>query len=503
MKSNKIKIKINKKIVKNYIGTRGYVLLKKYYSKEEIDTIKKDLIVKPYIIEAYGAKAESFPIYLENDNKLYLPRYYGIQLYGKPDECRLHDGDDIKFNFIGKMREHQKKPINECLKVLQRPSENKRNWIGGGGILCLACGMGKTFDALKIISEIGKKALVICSKEFLVNQWRESIEKFMDGASIGIIQQNRIEIEGKDIVIGILQSLSMRDYDLNLFKCFGIVVYDECHLVPCKVFSKVLRKVNCLRHLGLSATPNRADGMTKILKLFIGPIIYQNTERPNADQVYVERYSFESANLAYCNEITNYRGQPMISTMINNITSYRKRTLIIIKLIKQLCEESNDRKILILSDRRNHLVEMKLLVEKEDIGTSGYYVGGMKTSDLKDSEECQIIFGTYSMASTGLDISGLNALIMASPKSNIEQSVGRILRKKHETLSPKVIDIYDNFSVFSNQAKKRLKFYHNKDYIVKTIQISETGDILDTFDNVKKMRKKKINNKKCMFSSFN
>ena len=66
----------------------------------------------------------------------------------------------------------------------------------------------------------------------------------------------------------------------------------------------------------------------------------------------------------------------------------------------------------------------------EKISTVGYYVGGMKQKDLKLSEDKQVIIATYAMAEEALDIKTLTSLIMVTPKSDVRQAVGRILRKK-------------------------------------------------------------------------
>ena len=79
----------------------------------------------------------------------------------------------------------------------------------GGGLLELGCGGGKTVLALNIISRL-KKDLVIVHKSFLLNQWVERIEQFLPNSKIGRIQGQTVDIKGKDIVIGMLQSLSMK-----------------------------------------------------------------------------------------------------------------------------------------------------------------------------------------------------------------------------------------------------------------------------------------------------
>jgi len=485
----------DKKIVKSYLGSRGYVLIKKHFDAELIADLKNELYASPYKPGDYGNgdDNEPFPIYMENPNKLYMPRYFGLEHFDTPDEYRVPDGTDINIEFKGNLRPHQLKPVNTCLNAFSGNGEGQRNGSGGGGgIISLGCGQGKTVIALNIIAQVKKRTLVIVNKEFLMNQWIERIQQFLPDAQIGRIQQKKVEIEGKDVVIGMLQSLSMKDYGIGAFDSFGLVVYDECHLVPCRVFSKILLKLNCKRHLGLSATPNRADGMTKVIKMFIGDIIYKNIQRTFCGNILVNRFVIQSDNEHYTKEVMNYRKQPIMATMINNITEFGKRTKIILDILKVLVKEKGEkRQILILSNRRNHLAEMKKFVDTHKIATTGYYIGGMKQKDLKLSEDAQVIFGTFSMADTGLDIKTLNTLILASPKSNIEQSVGRIMRKKHDFVL-KIIDIVDDFSVFSNQGRKRMTLYkremkrYRKEYgedsfKIKTNIVDEDGFVKDTY----------------------
>ena len=117
----------------------------------------------------------------------------------------------------------------------------------------------------------------------------------------------------------------------------------------------------------------------------------------------------------------------------------------------------------------NHLKFLQVIKES-NINSVGYYVGGMKKNDLKESESCKILLGTYPMANEGLDIQSLNGLILATPKSDIVQSVGRISRIKHENIQPLIIDIVDNFSIFERQSKKRLDLYKKNKYEVEDIK---------------------------------
>jgi hypothetical protein len=86
----------------------------------------------------------------------------------------------------------------------------------------------------------------------------------------------------------------------------------------------------------------------------------------------------------------------------------------------------------------------------------------MKEKALKETESKKIVIATYAMASEALDIKTLTTLIMATPKTDIEQSIGRILREKHS--NPIVVDIIDSHNLFKNQWKKRKTFYKKENY---------------------------------------
>jgi superfamily II DNA or RNA helicase len=111
-----------------------------------------------------------------------------------------------------------------------------------------------------------------------------------------------------------------------------------------------------------------------------------------------------------------------------------------------------------------------------NIATVGYYIGGMKESALKETESKKVVIATYAMAAEALDIKTLTTLIMATPKTDIEQSVGRILREKHS--SPIVVDIVDSHDLFKNQWRKRKTFYKKENYkIIYTISTDYTTDL--------------------------
>jgi superfamily II DNA or RNA helicase len=325
-----------------------------------------------------------------------------------------------------------------------------------------------------------KKTFVLVHKDFLLNQWIERISNFLPNSKIGKIQGDIVDIENKDIVIGMIQSISMKQYPLDLFDSFGFVILDESHRCPSRVFSKALAKINCIYMLGLSATPNRKDGLTKILKWYIGDIIFQRVGK-SALNSEVIRYVYTCKDEVYCKELTGYYGKINSAGMINSISSFMPRTHFIVDKIVECIKESN-RQVLILSDRKEQLRDIERAMAEKGIEI-GYYIGGMKQAALELSTKKMAILATYQMAAEGLDIATIDTIVLATPKTDIEQAVGRIRPKIGDTEknSPLVIDIVDEFSIFENQAFKRLAFYKKKNYEIKTVKVAKDGKVLSSY----------------------
>lgn len=456
-----------------YINQRGFVIRKKCYTIDILNDIKEELLVKPNVFNMYGNEDDNieFQLELENEKKMYIPKFYGLKKFNEKPKIKYPECEKININFAFNLRELQKNPAEIVL-------ESYKNT--GGGILHLQCGFGKTIMALYFVAKLGVKTLVIVHKEFLLNQWVERINQSLPDAKIGRIQGKVFDVEGKDIVIAMLQTLWRLKPKLGQFDCFGHTIIDECHRIPSEKFSKALQKISTRYMLGLTATPNRKDGLMKVLKWYIGDIIYSQKLISN-NNVNVERHIILSNN-GYNIPEYDFKKRPKVSTMINNICYNLPRTIYIVKIINNIIKgffNICDRQILILSDRRRHLEDIYNIVVKSNICSVGYYVGGMKNDKLKKSEEKQLLLGTYAMAKEGLDIKTLNCLILASPKKDIIQAVGRILRKTHAKIKPLIIDVIDNFSIFTNQARARNKLFKKRDYNIKTVKYN-----IDNIDNL-------------------
>jgi superfamily II DNA or RNA helicase len=441
--------------INTYLGQKGYTIPKNELTIEKQKQLRNDLTIKPFIMGSpLNNNQSTFPAYRESSNKFYVPHYYGVENFGPPKEYKISEGTTIDLEFAGKLRENQEVVVKTYVNHVEK--------VGfGGGLLELPCAYGKTVLSLNIISRLNKKTFIIVHKEFLMNQWIERVQQFLPKARVGKIQGPIIDIDDKDIVIGMLQSLSMKEYPASVFESFGLTIIDEVHHISSEVFSNSLFKLVTKYMLGLSATMNRKDGTTHVFKMFLGDVIFKGKRDEERDvtvraiEYYVDDEEFNEVKL-------DYRGNVAYSTMISKLCEYNRRSEFILKVLSDMLQENPSQQIMVLAHNKNILKYIHDAIAHRSIATVGYYVGGMKESALKETEGKKVVIATYAMAAEALDIKTLTTLIMATPKTDIEQSVGRILRERHS--SPVVVDIVDSHDTFKNQWRKRKTFYKKENY---------------------------------------
>jgi len=559
MKTNKKKeeelLEEMPKSLTTYLGQKGYTLLKKELTVKQQYTIKEKLMVKPFTHGAPMTATTTFPVYRESENKLYVPRYFGEHYFGEAKQIKIPEGDNIDLTFEGKLRDYQEEVVYKFIDYVK-----SKNTLGG--LLELYCAWGKTSASLYIISQLKKKTIVIVHKEFLMNQWIERIQQFLPSARIGKIQGQTIDIEDKDIVLCMLQSLVLKEYPPTMFDSFGLTIIDEVHHISSQTFSNALFKLVTKYMLGLSATMQRKDGTTDVFKMFLGKIVHTAIKKVE-HEVEVRAITYKTNDDDFNETILDYKGQPQISSMISKLCSYNRRTEFIIKTLNdflcvdgvdptmirhhketmdktqpacKMCKKSDnylmkntccnvveycllcmdnlveqsktpiisiDKKtgqtkqvkrrpkcpscnkvlsyeqhyienpyvkpieqlhIIIMSHNLNILEYMYRKLVCKNYASVGYYVGGMSEHELKRSEKKQVILSSYQMASEGLDIATLNTEFLISPKTDVVQIVGRILRAKHATNKPIIYDFVDSHDVFHKQWLKRKTYYKKQNY---------------------------------------
>lgn len=292
----------------------------------------------------------------------------------------------------------------------------------------------------------------------------------------------------------------------------GFIVHN-CHNVASKVFSKILFKLCSKYTIGLSATPKRSDGCEYVFKWHLGEIVYETkSERKGKPPIvrYLKIDSNEYKEISTENKITGQK-QIQFTSMLSELVEMKKRNELIVDIIKDLIQKDNGRKILVLSDRRNHLLTIQSLLDEdlEITFTYGLFLGGMKQKDLDKGRKCQVILATYQAFGEGVSEKDLDTLLLISPKKfighlknttknesgKLEQIVGRIFRKAHVERPPLIIDFQDNFSVYKTQSSQRKNFYkgHFKDLTIEeqSINLDEVDSNKGNYISFIKLKKKK------------
>ena len=375
----------------SYLSERGYAFTKTD-NPDLVDELKKKLTVKPIVSpnSPNYNNVNEFTVYCESKKKIYIPRAFGLKHFGLPNHDQLKEGDDAtRLVFNGNLRDEQIKPVEAFMEAAADP-------LVRGGIISLCCGGGKTACAIYIACQLKKKTLVVCHKGFLMNQWKERIEQFAPNAKIGIIKQDKVITEDCDFVLASLQSLAMRDYPSSVFKGFHMTIIDEVHHTSAEVFSRALPKISVPVMMGLSATLKRNDGLSKVFEWYIGKAVFVSKKRDTSTDVLMIPY--KNNNTAYCEEARMCNGKLNVAQMITKVCSFMPRNEFIIDTLIQILKKEPGRKTLILSDRRQHLATLENMIKSSDIGSVGYYVGGMKEQALKESESKDVILGTFTMA---------------------------------------------------------------------------------------------------------
>lgn len=412
--------------------------------------VKQELIVKPIVHSDYEHKVKAFPVYKLVHNIYYVPKFWGFQHFGQK-ELPIPQGDSIDISFNGTLKKYQSKIIELVLKHLR---------TFHSCVLAATTGLGKTVMGIAIACQLKAKTLIVVHKEFLVNQWKERIEQFVPGARIGIIQQNTIETMDQDFVIAMVQSLVSREYPKETFESFQLCILDECHRFPSRSFSKALCMVQTKYMIGLSATPERNDGLTKILRWFLGDILQFESEKNNE----IKQVSVKFVHAKYTAFIElklNYKGKVNLPDLINKLAIDNTRNIQIVEEIKNMVKDQ--RKILVLSDRRSHCETLQDLIPNEI--ETGLYLGGMSKEKLDSANTKQVILATYSMCSEGYDCKELESLVLATPRSNVVQIVGRVLRQANVN-PPLIIDMVDQLDGVHGQYYKRRSYYLKSNFKV-------------------------------------
>jgi len=333
---------------------------------------------------------------------------------------------------------------------------------------------------------------VLVDKSFLLQQWLERIREYLPSCRVAIVQGAQdperlaARLRDCDAVIVMAKTQSMHQY---AYAGVGLWIVDECHKFCAQTLSRCLPSVAARYMLALSATPQRRDGLHTILDAWFRGVAFSAQRDHESVQVYRVRYDAAEPAIKLLRS-----GKPNIAAMVNMLCADAERNAVLAwHLVEQLQE---DRRILLLSDRREHLQLLEAAVRAEwqrrvdpaaiiklasaahyqwvvpELAALGldaeptidYYIGGRKPEELARAERADLILATFQMAKEALDLKPPpDTLFIASPKADLVQAIGRM---RLETLEKqaRIVDLVDPYSVFYGLATKREQLYDERAY---------------------------------------
>ena len=397
---------------------------------------------------------------------IHLPRE--LCPIGRKDERVI--GEAVEFPTAPVPRDYQRQLFNDVAYFLGQ---------GQSGIVTAFTGFGKTVIGYHAAYSVGRKTLVITTKDDIYKQWidgacgRNGSPNFLGltEAEVGEIRGDKCEVVGAKFCVAMIHSLSKaQKYPDWITKDFGLVIFDECHRVPAEQFSAVADMFPALLRLGLSATPERSDGKELLIHAHIGPVRAETDAQLMVPKVlrfksgWVCPRTLRHNKDTGQNEIVRIPHQPGKTMHIEKmLAADQNRNQMVAELIGQALEKG--RNIVVFSTLHDHLHALHRLCIKSGISGRklGFYLGATSKQEKEHREREKVkpvLFTTYGMMAEGTNLPWLDTCILAMPRSKVNQPVGRIRREYPDKSMPVVMDIMDSDSpIFAAYAAGRARWY--------------------------------------------
>lgn len=464
------------------LGALAWVTQADAYNRLGFANLRNQLVVQPKAMSKHNPEPTPIQLYEEREDAIGFPRAFFLQRF------RHMQGLDIDDRTV------VGEPLQALAPIALRPDqigfvdEAERLLRGGehGVILNARTGAGKSIMALELARRLGMRTLILVYKENLMTQWLNRIKygdenspPFFPDANVGVVRSKRCEFEGRDFVVGMIQSLISREYSPELYKAFGLIVIDEVHRTGAEKWSQVVPKFPARHYVGLSATPDRKDKAENAFLYHIGEILVaRHGEEAMRPTVYLvpTGYTVIKTPMADPDEIE--REEFNRRTVRNYIRNF--------KILEQLVRAARaGRNVIAMTERVKHAQELQRLfidycARNNLTFTSGLYVGSrlvqvdgkfknqkLSEVELEIAARAQVMFATFKMAEDALDIPRLDTIILCSPISDPRQAVGRILREFSGKKEPFVVDMTDDdFQLCRQLLRARMKKYYAKGWKV-------------------------------------
>lgn len=402
---------------------------------------------------------------LLEDDKLMVPRNCAPNIDPSTD-YRDAGSDEFFLNAFKPRNREQALVVSECVQLLE---------AGVSHIVQAMTGFGKTYVGCAAAAEIGKRTIVITTKQDIIKQWADAAKAVLGlkASDIGYIQGDKNSSEGKPFVIALVQSARKgpERYDKATFADFGLAIFDEVHRMGAEHFSEVCWHLNAKLRLGLSATPNRKDGREQVFYGHIGKVRVVGTQNSMVPDVVRSPTHWEVPMVNWGGELKQLPHKPgRLSKLLTAMVQSEQRNNLLCKFISAAYKKG--RNIIVFSDQVKHLETLQSMMKERGVGEGamGLYVGLQYYSGNAKSKERQreavktkrIIFATYQMCAEATDIPWLDTAVLGTPRSDVNQIVGRIRREFEGKAKPIVFDPVDTSSrVLRSYATSRRKWYES------------------------------------------
>jgi len=425
---------------------------------------EKLTIQNPAFIEAKkrgrwtGSLEQELRFYQVKSEGLILPRGFVLQLIRLATQTetswKIIDQrrtlPTMEFIFTGKPRDYQREAVQD---ILQHDF----------GTLSAPTGSGKTTMTLAVIAKRKQPTLIIVHTKELLQQWIDRTCQFlgMHPDEIGIIGNGKKRI-GEKLTIGIVNSIYPIADEIK--DKFGFVVVDEAHHCPSRTFTETISAFDCRFMLGLSATPYRRDGLTKLIYWYLGDQVHAVDKARLIQEGNIMKPEIITRRTGFVSE---YDLTTEYSRGISELTRDPERNRLIVSDVANYIQD-NAGPCLVLSDRKSHCEVLAEMLTVQGIKTA-ILMGNLSAGKRKEVMEmiraggAQAIVATGSLVGEGFDFPALSALFMATPlkfSGRVTQYVGRVLRPAPSKDRAVIFDYQDiNEPVLMSAARSRMKVY--------------------------------------------
>jgi superfamily II DNA or RNA helicase len=445
------------------------------FLRDNLNFINSEYIIKKKLGKNTFGTTSYFKMLEEKDGFVLLPRGFIGKLLRFCNEQKIiytliderKKLSEVSFNFKASLFDFQQVAVNATDKKAI-------------GIIVAPPSSGKTIMGLSIVANKKQPTLIIVHRKQLFDQWIERIQSFLGIAEpfIGKIHQGKQKI-GTHITVAMIQSLATIDSTNNLFKSFGLIIIDECHHVPAKIFREVIQQFSTFYLYGLTATAIRKSNDEKLIFIHIGDVIHE-----------VKSSNSSSKKLAVTIRETDlfvpfdYKTDK-VETLNQILVHDTERNKLIIDDVKT--EANNGRKVFVLTERKTHIdVLYQYLKGNYEVitisGEDSEAARKIKLKQIKDGH-FQILISTGQYFGEGADFDNLECLVLAYPfafEGKLIQYIGRVQRAETTSIIYDYRDIHIDY--LNNQFKQRNKYYRK---LLNTGQLKKFDELLLIFNEDK------------------